>query len=314
MGACFDDLFAFLEGLCYLRLYRCDTEEPVAVAVELEKNPGVINGAVGLAARITKAFGHSRFQLFVFSNLTGENWSEVLMEGDDGPSFRPVEQTEIEDLVGEPVAMPEPGGFTAHSVGGRKNPMLRFVAPEPPPRRPLDDIYVVAVAELPWAHNPSRCIHLDRFHAVGALYATRPPAGAHFFLSLSEDDFAGCPSHRGDWVKIAAEAVDLFESLDSDSTSEEIHREVSRRFQEAPEQGALLSLFTQPIVWHRPHTGITNGQHRICALKAAGAPFCPVKMIGEPPNPLWAADPRRRAESTLAQYWTRQLGDELLDP
>jgi len=316
MGACFDDLFAFLEGLCYLRLYRCDTEEPVAVAVELEDNPGVIGGAKELAARIAQVFGIRRFRLYVFSSLTPD-WSEALMEaGDSGPSFRAVERTEIEDLVGESVAIPEPRDLTAGSVGGRGHPMLRFVRPKEPPRHPLDNMHVVAVAELPWAHNPSRCVHCDRFQTMRGLYqgssGNNPAAGAHFFLSLSEDDFADCPYHRGDWVKIAAEAVALLGKMDPDSTHEEIYTEVSRRFPEEPERKWLLSLLIRPIIWDRPYTGIINGQHRICALKAAGAPFCPVRITGDPPKGLLAADPRRRAQSTLVQYWARQLGDELL--
>ena len=134
---------------------------------------------------------------------------------------------------------------------------------------------MVAVADLPFAHNPFRCAHAERFTepAADASDAARAHAGAEFFEQLGPADFASCPRHEGDWRRIAAAAVEVVRASPpggpydaalaaagrtrrlSDPRSWLSHR-LSR-----PESLWLLSLFDDPIAW-RPGAGeVVNGQH-----------------------------------------------------
>lgn len=70
---------------------------------------------------------------------------------------------------------------------------------------------MVAVTDLPFAHNPFRCAHAERFVAPAddASDAVWTQAGAEFFEQLGPADFASCPHHKGDWRRIAAAANEV---------------------------------------------------------------------------------------------------------
>ncbi|MGE5281508.1 MAG: hypothetical protein ACM3N0_04145, partial [Chloroflexota bacterium] len=134
-------------------------------------------------------------------------------------------------------------------------------------------------------------------------------AGAHFFLSLGEEELAGCEYHRRDWISIAAASVELLERLDPKCSYEEVLAAASELLPPGGDREELCFLFSDPINWSPGESRLTNGQHRTCALKAAGAPLCAVSTnrrwaIGKPE----AGDPRRMAQSALASYWARRLG------
>ena len=79
---------------------------------------------------------------------------------------------------------------------------------------------VVAVADLPWAHNPSKCDHFNRFEAIRGLYEEsfdgHIPAGAHFFLSLDAERFRPRYHRRDSAAIVAAARWSLLEGLAPD--------------------------------------------------------------------------------------------------
>jgi hypothetical protein len=172
---------------------------------------------------------------------------------------------------------------------------------------------VVAVADLPWAHNPSRCAHVDRFEAIAALYPdegwTPPAVGAHWFVRLTDEDFTVCEYHDVDWVAVAAASVEIFEDLDDEATHDDIIEQIAVHLGETPEAEWCLTLFSEPIVCRPGASSVTNGQHRTCALKAAGAPFCVVDTDGYRTSERHAGDPWRRAYGEIAHYWTRKAAE-----
>jgi hypothetical protein len=169
-----------------------------------------------------------------------------------------------------------------------------------------------AVADLPWPHNPSRCTWTERFEQLEACYPPSghpdPAVGAHWFLTLTDGDFAGFPYHRADWHRIAQVSVDVFRSLADDGTLENVLAAVEDEFGDSVESRWCSSLFLDPIVCRPRGRSVTDGQHRACALRAGGAPLCVVDVgdeyVGEP-RP---ADPRRRAAGDIASFWARYAG------
>lgn len=317
MASCFDDLFAFETAICHLRVYRNDGA-PIALALELEDNPGlsVANGAEALARRIAEAFGDGG-RLFIMFPATDATWTEVLKEpGSQRATFDlDVSHAELEQLVGETVTVPVPETCTAPALGGSRHPLLALIPAEEEQPGMLDEMQVVAVADLPWPHNPAKCAHLDRFNAIREFYDKgfdgHVPAGAHFFLSLDADHFAACPYHRHDWVAIAEASVDLLKGLSPGSDRDDVLSGAADLLPAGPDRQELAFLFSDPITWSPSTTSITNGQHRTCALKAAGARWCAVLAYGELDYMAAPADSRRRAQSAVAAYWTDKLGRDM---
>lgn len=313
MQLVFDDLFAFDRGICHMRVYR-DCGSVVALAVELDDNPGssIVNGVEQLIERAATAFGGVQ-RVFLHFPGTGTAWTEVSTPepGARVEFQREIPHSEIEALVGDTVLMVSDDANTAQEIGGSRHPLLDLIPPEEPERHLLAEMHAVSVADLPWPHNPSKCAHIDRFNIVRALYDFgfdgHVPAGAHFFLTLADDDFATCNYHRHDWLAIAAASVTLLDQLPPDAARTEIIAAASTLLPEGPYQNELIYLFADPIAWAPGERSIINGQHRTCTLKASGAPECAVVLCGERHYQLDSDDPRRSAQGVLAAYWVDQL-------
>jgi hypothetical protein len=311
----FADLFTYACGLCHLRIYEAGDDFGVALAVNLEDNPGpsVVNAAEALQDRIVAVFGGD-YRLFSIFPEYGDTWTEVMppVDGDRVGFRNDIPQTEIERLVGVPVAVPAANKCRAADLGGEHHPLLALIPEEEDESGVLAEMEAVAVADLPWAHLPSKCANLSDFEAIRALYDEsregEVPAGAHFFLALDSERFAACPYHRHDWRAIAAASVELLTRLDSQADHDDVLREASRLLPEGPDRDELAFLFFDPIIWSPEAPSVTNGQHRTCALKAADAPECVVVTGRRFQGEVRPGDPERRAESALAEYWARRLG------
>ena len=315
----FEDLFPFAGGLCHLRVYDTGDAPQIALAVNLEDNPGasVTNAAEALRDRIAAVFGDD-YRLFSVFPEYGDTWTgtEVMppVDGDRVAFRNDIAQAEIERLVGLPVPVPAPNECRAADLGGEDHPLLALIPEEEDEPGALAEMEVVAVADLPWAHLPSKCANFSDFEEIRTLYDDgregEVPAGAHFFLALDSERFAACPYHRYDWRAIAAASVELLTRLGPQADHEDIHREASRLLPEGPDRDELTFLFFDPIIWSPEAPSVTNGQHRTCALKAADAPECVVVTKRCFQGKVQPGDPRRRAESALAEYWARRLGRE----
>jgi hypothetical protein len=137
------------------------------------------------------------------------------------------------------------------------------------------DFNVAAVAEMPWAHNPYNCDHFPRWKALHD--ETEPwldakererRASQALFTQLTKPEFAACHYHRMDWRRVCAIAVD---ALASDSW-DDWYAVTGGKLPHLSdcENHALATLFRDPI--RITGASISNGQHRICALRAQGVP------------------------------------------
>jgi hypothetical protein len=180
----------------------------------------------------------------------------------------------------------------------------------------VEGIRAVPVSALPWPHRLSRCAHAGR---VGDIARTYPDADgadqvahAELFTLLTPADMAACPYHQANWAAIAAAAVQL--------ASEDSQQAARTRAQTWPglsesDRKGLASLFREPVRWDDGDNLLTNGQHRLCALRAAGAAACPVEGRHLPrpatvlPQADTDADAREHARRTVTRFWVGYLAD-----
>jgi hypothetical protein len=310
----FDDIFAFSHrAICHLRIYRVG-EGLVALAVELEDNNGssVTNSAEDLADRVKTVFGRP-FRLYAaFGDEPFNGWIRIHYDGGQRATFDTnIAHAEIEALLA--MSLPVPTNQTVAATGGDHHPLVALARGEEESPSMLSEMGVVAVADLPWAHNPARCANRERFTDISRLYDDRDPrlpsaAGAHFFLTLGPEQFDDCRYHRFDWAAIAEASIALLDQLPEGADHDDVIALAQETELADDDRRELVWLFGDPIIWTPGAPSVTNGQHRTCALKAAGAARCVALTRETFRSTAEPGDPRRRAQSVLASYWARELG------
>jgi hypothetical protein len=129
---------------------------------------------------------------------------------------------------------------------------------------------VARVSNLPYAHNPSRCTQASHFEEA----KWDGVAGRRFFESLTDEQFRACYYHQlADWKLVAWTSVQLYRTCRNKLKSE-LDAALSQTQLSQADQRELAFLFHDPIVWGGAAPSVTNGQHRICAIRAAGAGLC----------------------------------------
>ena len=308
MNVVFHGLYAFdARSVCELRVFENATGR-VVVATEVEDNPGmsVVNAIQALARDVERDFGEAPttwISHFPGAGSMAPNWAEASVN-DAGVDWNETSRGEVEKLVGVELSEPAREQHTMAAVGGEQHPLLGLIEDEEEYRPLGSRLMVVPVALLPWPHNPSRCPYHARFEQISRSYPpacwTTGAAGAHFFLTLTDEDFSTCLYHMPDWRRVAEVSVEVFEALPLEAERDEAIAAMSGRFTEKLEAEALNSLFTDPIAWSPESSTITNGQHRTCALKASGAPLCVIDTYGESVQLKAMGDPSDRARADLA--------------
>lgn len=152
---------------------------------------------------------------------------------------------------------------------------------------------------LPFAHDPFRCAHDERFNEIAGFYEgadieDATVVGAHWFLTLSADDFERCEYHERDWSQIAAASVAVLEAIGPQGSRDEMRTACAKQKLPPADGRALLSLSVDPIIWTPGSLSLTNGQHRSCALRAAGAELCVVDTSGHEAPSVYLRLPTRR--------------------
>ena len=318
-GLVFADLFAYAGGaLGYVRAYRRNSGTAIVLVLAPIDNPGrsPVNAAEQLHADLQRAFGTlGEMRVFVaFAGAPHEKyWTELVTADKGAIGFVPHSTREVDALIDERVTLPGPETATCADLGGADHSLLALLKDPEPDRNPIDELAVVAVADLPWAHKPARCAHAGRFEQLEAHYprssgGRRAAIGAHWFLTLTEDDIAACGYHRSDWSHIADVAVAVYRALAPGAPLEAALTAVGDAIVNPCDRGWCESLFIDPIVWCPGAPNVVNGQHRTCALRASGAGLCIVDVerrhVGEPIT----GEPRRRAAAEIASYWAGAAG------
>ncbi len=172
----------------------------------------------------------------------------------------------------------------------------------------INGLRLVPLSSLPWPHHLSRCPHLPRVKALLETYpdgrrydAPGPAAHAEVFARLTGQDFAECRYHQANWALIGEIAAAAVRDHAGDWRAALAGTAVALS---PEEQGYLEYLFADPIKWDDGDGTFTNGQHRSCALRAAGVAMCPVRGRYLAAEPYPATVPaREHAERTVASFW-----------
>jgi hypothetical protein len=259
-------------SLCWLRLLRTTSQTLVAIATDVPLNPGVsvVNDFESLTSHVVAAYPDaSDFTWFTayLSELDSEedNYRRAWVDKDGTLASEAVTRDRIETLVDKRIpALPLATELEARLLaagGERDEPVAtRFV-----PR---------AIAELPYPHNPSRCSHHWRFEGMvkevsASSQRELVKVGKRFIESLGPSEFETCPYHERNWKDIANASVRIVQELGDQPPEDDLRNAIMSSGLQNEDQLELLFLFAHPIVAHAE--GFTNGQHRSCALRAAGA-------------------------------------------
>jgi hypothetical protein len=134
---------------------------------------------------------------------------------------------------------------------------------------------------------------------------------AHAAAFLSESGrraMASCKYHKPDWVRLVRIQREVLDQGDGNDVGPETHPEYSQLSRKG--QQGLLALVADPIHWSDNDKSLTNGQHRLCALRAAGIEACPVrgKFLPETDygDPVDASDHARNA---ITASWRRYASE-----
>ncbi|WP_055598306.1 hypothetical protein [Streptomyces aureus] len=171
----------------------------------------------------------------------------------------------------------------------------------------VQGIRPVPASQLPWPHRLSKCRHFPRVEAIEKSYPDDWYAGqvahAELFARLTPEDFAACPYHQGNWAAIAEAATELAAAQLAGDDERERTAYAMEHLDKQDRQWAR-ALVADPICWDDNHDSLTNGQHRTCALRAAGVPYLPVEGRHLPhASKPDSVDARTHAQQTVHGFW-----------
>lgn len=92
-------------------------------------------------------------------------------------------------------------------------------------------------------------------------------------------------------------SVAVLEAIGPQGSREDMRAACAEQELSPADGRALLSLFADPIIWHPRSPTLTNGQHRTCALRAAGAEFCALDTSGYEAPSTYPAYPKAAASA-----------------
>jgi len=174
----------------------------------------------------------------------------------------------------------------------------------------VDAIRPVAASQLPWPHGLFKCPYADRATHLAATYPKGHGTTAHaeLFTQLRKDDFAACPYHQADDWGAIADAVLAFAAAQRDSGDEPVDRSAYAAPLSDRDRGWFRSLINGRIRWDTGAQHLTDGQHRLCALRAADVTVVPVhgRHLPDHDETEPAVDARTHARRTVADYWNNR--------
>jgi hypothetical protein len=177
----FDGLYCFGSSVCRLRVVcgRGDVSR-VVLATDLVDAPGrnILNGFEGLVASVTSDFGAqpTRWLLHFPDPEHAEepdavSWTEGSPPEELGaePAWRVISRAEAEEITGLDLSGADTEPATIYALAGNRSVMRGLARPHESDPLPRDYLQVVPVAALPFAHNPFRCKHHQRFSEIAQL-------------------------------------------------------------------------------------------------------------------------------------------------
>lgn len=137
----------------------------------------------------------------------------------------------------------------------------------------VESFVAVPVDAFPFAHGPFKCPHYERFCELERSNPDAPEGvvGEQWFQTLTAADFAACEFHEADWRTIAATSVAILTDAEADVSKRDLSGACADYGLPGRDRNWLFLMFAEPILWRPGSPCVENGQHRLCALRAAGA-------------------------------------------
>lgn len=162
----------------------------------------------------------------------------------------------------------------------------------------------VPLAALPWPHHQADC----PLGELAECYRDRVPDvhGAHAAASLSragQHIRAVCEYHQADWPRLVRMLEETLAATTHERPQVESHPEFDQL--SPTDQKWLAALVYDPIKYDDGDDSLTNGQHRLCAMRFAGVTRCPVEGDYLPDNdygPPTSVEADARAEITTSWH------------
>jgi hypothetical protein len=177
-------------------------------------------------------------------------------------------------------------------------------------RLALESVYgfrAVPLSGLPWPHHQSDCplYRVAKTDKLGAPDAQAAHAAA-FLSKRGQRAMAACPYHQPDWPRLVRIVQDTLNQAKGDELDPKRHPEYSQLAEN--EKQWLSTLVFEPIEWDDRDETLINGQHRLCALRAARVAACPVRGNFLPDtNYGGSLDASVHARSSIIASWHRYV-------
>lgn len=121
---------------------------------------------------------------------------------------------------------------------------------------------------------------------------------------------ASCKYHKPDWVRLVRILRETHDQANGNDLDPKTHPEYGQLFRN--EQQWLHALVVDPIEWSDHSKILGGGQHRLCALRAAGIEACPVRgeFLAETDygTPMDASDHARNAITASWKIYASKHG------
>lgn len=143
---------------------------------------------------------------------------------------------------------------------------------------------VVSIETLPYVHGPFRCPHAGRFQQIEREHPELFSAeiGKRWYQELTHEQRVVCEYHQADWRSIADASVRVLDQAALGIGKGDLTATCAEQGLVGQDLVWLLSLFADPILWRPGAQCLENGQHRLCAARAAGAERVAVDTEGVP--------------------------------
>ncbi|MFZ2176594.1 MAG: hypothetical protein WAW17_21645 [Rhodococcus sp. (in: high G+C Gram-positive bacteria)] len=128
---------------------------------------------------------------------------------------------------------------------------------------------MVPLSALPWPHRQYQCAFAIAAGKQLGRYGDAQAAHAAGFLSPDgQDTMKSCRYHEPRWLLVSKIVADCWDQRTQTLPGVADHP----LYADLPtdDREALSSLTTDPMVWNDGADAIANGQHRLCAMRAAG--------------------------------------------
>ncbi|WP_327302150.1 hypothetical protein OG730_00225 [Streptomyces sp. NBC_01298] len=168
----------------------------------------------------------------------------------------------------------------------------------------------VAASQLPWPHGLFKCPYGERAKDLAATYPKSHSQTAHaeLFTQLGEQDFAACPYHQADDWRAVSETVLAFARAEPDSDEQDRHYD-AEHLSDRDRAWFRSFIGRGPIRWDSGQQRLTNGQHRLCALRAARLEVVPVygRHLPDDDETTPSQDAQAHARRTVEDFWSAHV-------